>query len=153
MADRKKPKGTDENVAERQHRSWALRRQGWSLRDIAAQIGISHEQVRKDLAAVLAMVQAEKAAEAGAYIDMELARYDGMLRALSAKAEDGDVQAIAVALAVSKERRKLLGLDKTVVQANVNIDVSTLTDDQLARIAAGEDPLAVASGSRHGDAA
>jgi len=152
MADRKHAKGVGENVVARQQQSWTLRRQGWSLRDIAAQLGISHEQVRKDLDAVLALVQAEKAAEAGAYIDIELARYDGMLRALSTKAEYGDVQAIAVALSVSRERRKLLGLDKAVVQANVNIDVSTLTDDQLARIAAGEDPLAVASGSRHGDA-
>jgi len=146
------PPGTAEKVATRQHDAWEMRRCGWSLRDIGAQLGVSHEQIRQDLAAVLALVQAEKAAEAGAYVDIELARYDSMLRALSTRAEYGDVQSIAVALAVSKERRKLLGLDKTVIQANVNIDVSTLTDDQLARIAAGEDPLAVASGSSHGDA-
>jgi len=146
------PPGTAEKVATRQHDAWEMRRSGWSLRDIGAQLGVSHEQIRQDIAAVLALVQAEKAAEAGAYVDLELARYDNMLRALSTRADYGDVQAIAVALAVSKERRRLLGLDKIQAQTVVNVDVSQLTDDQLARIASGEDPLAVTSGRGAGNA-
>lgn len=42
------------------------------------------------------------------------------------------------------ERRcKLLGLDAPVRNDNVNIDLSKLTDEQLVRVAAGEDPMKV----------
>ena len=45
-------------------------------------------------------------------VSIENARFDRMLNSIWEKVEDGDVRAVDTALAISRERRKMLGLDE-----------------------------------------
>lgn len=52
----------------------------------------------------------------------------------------GDLRAVLASL---KQRAELLGLDAPTKSMSFDIDMSKLSDEQLTRIAAGEDPLRV----------
>ena len=74
---------------------------------------------------------------------LELERLDKMLLAIWPQVRDGHLGAIDRALRISKRRGEISGLDKQQPTQNLNIDMSTLTTEQLERIANGDNPAKV----------
>ena len=69
------------------------------------------KHVYTDCAAVLAQVQNEYRETAAEMVGVELGRFDELLAGIWPMAVSGDLQAIDRALDISKERRKMMGLD------------------------------------------
>lgn len=57
------------------------------------------------------MVDGEYRESAAQMVQIEAARFDKMQAADWQKAEEGDVKAVEAVLAISRERRRMLGLD------------------------------------------
>ena len=71
----------------------------------------SPKHVYADCAAILVKVQEEYKETAAEMVDIELGRFDELLSAVWPSATAGDLNAVDRALAISKERRKMMGLD------------------------------------------
>lgn len=71
----------------------------------------SPKKVYADCSAILVKVQDEYKETAAEMVDIELGRFDELLAAVWPSAKSGDLSAIDRALAISKERRKMMGLD------------------------------------------
>lgn len=111
------------DITERQNKAVALRRQGGSLRAIAKQLGISHEQVRLDIEAVMTEVIAEAKNNVDELRALELEHLDELrLHAMTilTKERKGhdwyDVERIKLTAIdrlrrISERRSKLLGID------------------------------------------
>lgn len=104
---------------ERRLRTIELRKAGASLRQIAAQTGVSAVTAKNDLDRALADLLAEQNARTDELRALELARLDKMQMALTMAAfdESGRVQsynAIDRLLRIAERRAKLLGLDAPV---------------------------------------
>lgn len=107
---------------ERRAQIWERRLKGFSYdaiyRDMLRTFGTdqlpanwSPKQVYTDCAAVLAQVQNEYRETAAEMVGVELGRFDELLAGVWPMAVAGDLQAIDRALDISKERRKMMGLD------------------------------------------
>ncbi len=97
-------------IEERRGKALDLRRSGASLRRIAAQLGVSHEQIRLDIQGALSEAIKENVNNAEHLRTMELERLDDMLLRISKQVSDGHLGAIDRALRISEQRAKLLGL-------------------------------------------
>lgn len=97
-------------IEERRGKALDLRRSGASLRRIAAQLGVSHVQVRTDIKEALEEAIKENVDNAEQLRTMELERLDDMLLRISKQVSDGHLGAIDRALRISEQRAKLLGL-------------------------------------------
>lgn len=97
-------------AAERRRKALGLRRGGASLRDIAAALGCSHEQARRDVAAALAELAADTRAEAEQLRALEVARLDAVMLGHWSAATKGDADAARIVLRCVEQRVKLLGL-------------------------------------------
>lgn len=71
----------------------------------------SPKKVYGDCSAILVKVQDEYKETAAEMVDIELGRFDELLSAVWPSAKSGDLAAVDRALAISKERRKMMGLD------------------------------------------
>lgn len=71
----------------------------------------SPKRVYSDCSAILVKVQDEYKETAAEMVDIELGRFDELLSAVWPSAKSGDLAAVDRALAISKERRKMMGLD------------------------------------------
>lgn len=107
---------------ERRAQIWERRLKGFSYdaiyRDMLRTFGAdqlpdkwSPKHVYTDCAAVLAQVQNEYRETAAEMVGVELGRFDELLAGVWPAAVNGDLQAIDRALDISKERRKMMGLD------------------------------------------
>ena len=107
---------------ERRAQIWERRLKGFSYdaiyRDMLRTFGPdqlpekwSPKHVYTDCAAVLAQVQNEYRETAAEMVGVELGRFDELLAGIWPMAVSGDLQAIDRALDISKERRKMMGLD------------------------------------------
>jgi hypothetical protein len=107
---------------ERRAQIWERRLKGFSYdaiyRDMLRTFGTdqlpanwSPKHVYTDCAAVLAQVQNEYRETAAEMVGVELGRFDELLAGVWPMAVSGDLQAIDRALDISKERRKMMGLD------------------------------------------
>jgi hypothetical protein len=74
---------------------------------------------------------------------IELERLDAILASIWARVKRGDLAAIDRVLKVMRRRADLMGLDAPSKHQLLDIDLSQLTDSQLARIADGEDIISV----------
>lgn len=97
-------------IEERRGKALDLRRSGASLRRIAAQLHVSHEQVRLDIQAALSEAIKENVDNAEQLRTMELERLDDMLLRIAPQVNNGHLGAIDRALRISEQRSKLLGL-------------------------------------------
>lgn len=107
---------------ERRAKVAALDNAGLTLRQIAAQLGVSHETVSTDLDANREQWRADNTCDTTATIDKELRRLDAMLVPMMLKAVKGDMQAIDRVIRIGESRRKLLGLDAPTKIAPVSPD-------------------------------
>ncbi len=140
---------SDAAAAERDALVWSLRLQGYSLRDIAARVGVSHETVRVTLERgyqELVYPQVEQ----GRAIELE--RLDELLTKLRPGIDAGEVPAILAAIKVSDRRAKLCGYDApTKVQAEV--EQVPPSPELLDRIAAARAAVEQREAELRGDAA
>ena len=101
---------------------WELRLKGYSHAAIATELlerfgsdllpkGWGAKAVYDDCVRALNSVQNEYKESAIEMVGIELERYDRLLASVWSQAEAGDVRSIEAALAISRERRKLVGLD------------------------------------------
>jgi hypothetical protein len=118
------------SAAERRPKAWELAKAGASLRQIAAAVGISHKQARRDVVGELARLNAESQELAEHYRTLHLARCEAMHVAVYPKAVRGDYAAIASVLRILERESKLLGLDSAT---KVDLDVSV--HDMSAKVA------------------
>lgn len=107
---------------ERRAHIWEMRLRGYSYeaisREMVRQFGPDAlpdnwgpKYVYSDCAAVLAQINNEYKETAAEMVDIELNRFDQLLAAVWDNAVAGDTAAITKALEISRERRKMMGLD------------------------------------------
>lgn len=123
---------------ERRAHVWEKRLRGYSYESIYREMkeefdldvlpkGWSVKTVYADCAAILAQVQNEYRETAIEAANIELSRFDVLLDAVWENAKAGDIRSVDAALAISRERRKLLGLDDpTRIQVDWTVQVADL---------------------------
>jgi len=72
----------------------------------------SLKDVQKDLSSALNKLQPAYLETAAELVQIEAHRFDVMLNSIWDKVTSGDVKAVDAALSISRERRKMLGLDE-----------------------------------------
>ncbi len=117
---------------ERRVKVFELTKAGASLRQIAQQLSVSHETVRKDRDAVLKELQKVQIVEAEQYRVLELERLDMAMIAIAPQVKKGSFQAIDRWIRLSERRSKLLGLDApTKIDHRFDKDPEQLPDAEL----------------------
>ena len=107
---------------ERRAQVWERRLKGFSYEAIAREMreqfsaeslpkNWSAKTVYADCVAILAQIRDEFSENAAEAVNIELGRFDELLNAVWENAKAGDVRSVQVALDISRERRKMLGLD------------------------------------------
>lgn len=141
-------KGRSEAAAIRRSQALELRTKGWAYRAIGPELGISHGQAVKDVQRALAEIAKVEHEKAGELRIIELERLDLAAKAIEPKVTAGDPRATEVWIRLGESRRKLLGLDARTTATNLNIDMGQCTEEQLERMANGEDPIVVLANSK-----
>ena len=108
----------DINATERARQALNLRKQGYTLEEIAKQCGYqdksgAYRAIKRELDRVI-IEEVEDLRK------LEALRYDVLLKACMGKAEKGDIRAIEVAIQLADRRAKLTGLDKRPEEELVN---------------------------------
>jgi hypothetical protein len=116
-------KATDKikiNAAERRAKVIELRKAGGSYRAIAVSVGVSPEQVRRDLNASLAGLLQEEAGAMAGMRQLESERLDALtLSFWEGAVKLKDPEAAGIILKCMDRRAKLFGLDSPVKQATL----------------------------------
>ncbi len=99
-------------TAEREVKAFELRKEGWTYRDIGAELGISGPAAFKLVTKVLRRHADLLREDVPTQLEMELARLDAIWRSIWPGVQDGDLQAVDRALKVGVRRARLLGLDR-----------------------------------------
>lgn len=93
---------------ERLHRVLALRTQGWTLKQIGEQEGVSNVRIHQLIVIALAQLVSEPGEEMRR---LEAMRLDDLQTAVWERAMNGDYAAIDRCLAIMERRARLMGLD------------------------------------------
>lgn len=110
---------------ERMAKALKLREAGANVRDIGAQLGVSHTQAANDIRDALREIIREPAEDV---LQLELARLDNLFLIAFQKArKDQDTKAIDSAVRIMDRRAKYLGLDNPNTQDDTRA-VSTLLE-------------------------
>lgn len=135
---------------QRQQDALRLRQTGATYEDIGKSLKISPQAAHKAVKRALAKLNKVVGADAEQIRTLELVRLDRLTMALWSSAIAGGFGAIDRLIKIMERRAKLIGLDVPTGIANLNLNFNDLTDEQLRRIANGENPLHVI-GSNQGD--
>jgi predicted transcriptional regulator len=111
-----------------------LRRQGYSFQQIADTLGCTTVTASEDAKAVMGLAIKEFAETTEEMRQLEIERYDALLRFYQPLAEAGNLAAASLSLQISDRRRKLLALDKpeeknqqeTAIRIYVGVDVDAV---------------------------
>lgn len=142
------------DTAKRRRTVLALRKAGATYREIAAAVrekygdkalpgGWDERYAYKDLMRELEHVRTQVAESATDVLSLELQRLDDIFRKVYTSAKNGHLGAVDRVLRIMDRRAKLLGLDAPSQTRSVNVDLDDLSDDELIRVANGEDPFDV----------
>lgn len=101
---------------ERRYQVLELRKMGCSQMEIAKTLGCAPETVAKDLEAVFSQTAECILDSAAVERDVEIARFDALLKRYQPLAEAGNLAAAGMVLSISDRKRKLLALDKPEVK-------------------------------------
>ncbi len=104
-------------AAERRKRAWELRRAGWSIRAIAADIGVYPNAVYKMLVSILKEIEGETIELARLEREVQLEQLDTLWNALYPGGLAGNLSNIDRLLKILDRRGKLLGTDAPVKTA------------------------------------
>ena len=97
---------------ERRDKAWELRKAGATLRQIADALELSPSGVSKMLKQQMEDARQDLADRAADYIEVELARLEGLITVAASKLKDDTaLEAVKTMLAIIKSERELLGLD------------------------------------------
>lgn len=153
--ERHTPKGKaiELKVEERREKALHLRRNGWSIREIARTLGCSPTLVHRDLTEVLERTMESADEYARQERELSLARIDAALKAMETKLERGDLDAVDRLVKLETRRARLLGLDAPTrteltgaAGAPVSLDARTDILGRLASLAAGGAAVPAAAG-------
>lgn len=111
MGGRKKQEGKKLRMAERRAKSVTLYKAGWTYRDIAAELDVSHDTIAKDIQTTLAQYAkiSEKEAEEIRFVHVE--RIQAAVKAIWQSVGKGNLKAIHTLIRLMEREAKLLGLD------------------------------------------
>lgn len=90
----------------------AMRRQGYTLEDIADTLKCAVETVRTDLAEVLSRTASKMLETTEEMREQELDRYRSLLKFHQPLAEAGNLASAGLVITISREIRKLMAVDK-----------------------------------------
>lgn len=127
-------------IETRRVKVYELRLRGRTIREIAADVGVSRSIAHADVVAVLDRIKAEANDTAEQVRQLEIERLDKMLDSFWQRVLEGDEKAADVVLKVQARRSKLLGLDapeQHSVEASVT-QADPATAARLVREAFGE---------------
>ncbi len=127
------------NKLERTAKAFELRKQGYSLREIAAHLGVSHETIRKDITEMSQQFIEESRDIHASMLALELSRLDDMQRSVWIMAKTGDVKAIETVIKIMERRAKMLGFDAAQTTRSVQLSITPeelqrMSDDELQAI-------------------
>jgi AraC-like DNA-binding protein len=119
---------------ERRFKVMEMRRHGWSLHQIAETLGCTVTTASEDLKSVLGMTINEMMETTAEQRQIEIERYDALLRFYQPLAEAGNLAAAGLVLSISASRRKLCALDapeqkaisETAIRVYVGVDVDAV---------------------------
>jgi len=119
---------------DRRYKVVELRRQGYSYEEIARTLGCTTVTASEDAKQVMGMAIKEFSETTEEMRQMEIERYDALLRFYQPLAEAGNLAAAGLSLQISDRRRKLLALDKpeeknqqeTAIRIYVGVDVDAV---------------------------
>jgi hypothetical protein len=97
--------------SERAGRVLDLRKSGLTFREIGTRMGFSEQRAHALVTQELARLNAKRSESAEEVTRLEVERLDALLAAVWGKAMEGELSAVATALAIAARRAKLLGLD------------------------------------------
>lgn len=118
-----------ETVDERIYR---LKLEGYSPKDIAGATKMAPAEVEDTIIRMAEASRTRLLAELSVGAIMEVDRLEAMHRALWPFAKAGEGGAVDRVMAISKERRKLLGLDApSGIGSSKELDLTVLTDEEL----------------------
>lgn len=99
------------NAAERRVKSFELRKQGFTYREIAKHLGISPSRAQQDVSEELKRLAQETREGAEELRQMESERLDIAMKAIAAQVRRGEIKAVLAWIKISERRSKLYGLD------------------------------------------
>ncbi len=119
---------------DRRYKVVEMRRQGWSYQDIANALGCTAVTASEDMKEVMGLTMKELSETTDEMRQLEIERYDALLRFYQPLAEAGNLAAAGLVLSISASRRKLCALDKpeeknqqeTAIRVYVGIDVDAV---------------------------
>src|SRR5262245_39596903 len=97
-------------AADRRARVIELRKGGWTLTEIARQVGVSPQAVHKVLKSELARLNSLSLDLISEWKELEISRLDKLQASLWRKAVKGDLRAAETILSIIDRRARLMGL-------------------------------------------
>lgn len=110
-------------ILERRYKIMEMRKDGIRIDVIAATLKCCINTVREDIQEVLGQTATKLFETVEEARNLELERYDSLLRRYQPLAEAGNLAAAGLVIQISRERRKLLALDQPEVK---NIDETAI---------------------------
>lgn len=102
-----------ENVAdlERRYRVWSLRKDGYSYREISVALGITESIAKSDVTVIAKRLVSDLGETVEESRMIQVVRLDALIKKYHPMAEQGNLSAAAMVLAIEARRSKLLALD------------------------------------------
>ena len=98
-------------LLERRYQVWELRKQGYSIRDIAGAVQVTEETVRNDIIVLAKRLSTELSETVEEARSLQITRLDALLKKYQPAAELGSLSAASMVLQIEARRSKLLALD------------------------------------------
>lgn len=98
-------------AAERRVKSFELRKQGFTYREIGNHLGISQTRAYQDVSDELRRLAEETRQSAEELRQMESDRLDIAMKAIAPQVRSGNIKAVLAWIKISERRSKLFGLD------------------------------------------
>lgn len=132
------------NVNLRRRKVWELRRFGFDYDEIADKLRDDYGEdslppkyngrsAYEDISTLLRQFDNELRETAQEVAWIELDRFDELLAGIWERAREGDLAAVSKALEISRERRKLLGIDNDSLKVDWRIELVELLDSGKLR--------------------
>lgn len=125
--DRHKTSSKQISIAKRTEEAAKLRRLGYTLEEIAKELGVVVSTIHKDLSKLIESIPVE---EGMVYLRLELDRIDQMFRPAFEEATQGDFDATLVCIKLMERRAKLLGLDGSL-KVEVSHDYNAAKNEEV----------------------